>query len=56
MPAALHGPRIDLGQAYPTTRDLRLLVALVAGPRQLTAHQHFDEADALFPSQLGQRP
>src|SRR4051812_43712175 len=35
MPAALHRPRINLGQAYPTTRDLRLLVPLVSGPRQL---------------------
>src|SRR6185312_7309154 len=55
MPAALHGPRIDLGQAYPTTRDLCLPVALVAGPRQLAPYQHSDEAEALFPSQLCQR-
>src|SRR5829696_2770652 len=40
---ALHGPGIDLGETHPSTRDLRLLVALVARPRQLTAHQHFDE-------------
>ena len=56
MPAALHGPRIDLSQAYPTTRDLRLPVTFVAGPWQLAAYQHSNETPALFPSQLCERP
>src|SRR4051812_42022856 len=56
MPTALHGPRINLGEAYSPPRDLRLLVPFVTGPGQLTAHQHSNEAEAVFPSQLCQRP
>ena len=55
VPPALQRPRVHLRQAHPAARHLRLLVALVSGPRQLAAHQHLDQPAALLPAELRQR-
>ena len=50
---ALHRPRVYLPQADPAARDLGLLVALVAGPRQGVRGQGIQKATALVFAEVG---
>src|SRR2546428_2156033 len=42
VPAALHRPRVNRGEAHPAAGHLGLLVPFVPPPRQLAPHQHLD--------------
>ena len=56
MPAALHRARINLGQRHATAGNLSLLVALVAVPREVAAHERVDQPKALLAREIGDVP